>query len=147
MEKIALFPGSFDPMTIGHLDILKRAEPLFDKIIVAIGVNTEKKTLFPLEHRIERIRIAIAKMSKIEVCTYNTLTTDFCHEIGARFILRGVRSITDFEYEKKIADINKLISPEIETVIMLADIKYATISSSMVREMLAFGKDVSQYTV
>lgn len=147
MEKIALFPGSFDPMTVGHLALLKRAESLFDKIIVAIGVNTEKKALFPLDQRIERIRIATSEMPNIEVCTYDTLTTDFCREKGAKFILRGVRSIADFEYEKNIADINKLLCPEIETVILLADIQYATISSSMVREMIAFGKDVSQYTV
>lgn len=147
MSRIAIFPGSFDPMTIGHLALLKRATPLFDKIIVAIGVNTEKSGFYPIDQRVERIRKAVADMPQVEVETYSCLTTDFCRQKGAGYILRGVRDSVDFAYEQKIADINRLIAPDIETVILLADQQYATISSSMVRELAAFGKDINKYIV
>lgn len=147
MSRIAIFPGSFDPMTIGHLALLKRATPLFDKIIVAIGVNTEKSGFYPIDQRVERIRKAVADMQQVEVETYSCLTTDFCHQKGAGYIMRGVRDSVDFAYEQKIADINRLIAPDIETVILLADQQYATISSSMVRELAAFGKDINKYIV
>ncbi len=147
MSRIAIFPGSFDPMTIGHLALLKRATPLFDKIIVAIGVNTEKSGFYPINQRVERIRKAVADMPQVEVETYSCLTTDFCRQKGAGYILRGVRDSVDFAYEQKIADINRLIAPDIETVILLADQQYATISSSMVRELAAFGKDINKYIV
>ena len=147
MSRIAIFPGSFDPMTIGHLALLKRATPLFDKIIVAIGVNTEKSGFYPIDQRVERIRKAVADMPQVEVETYSCLTTDFCRQKGAGYILRGVRDSVDFAYEQKIADINRLIAPDIETVILLADQQYVTISSSMVRELAAFGKDINKYIV
>ena len=147
MSNIAVFPGSFDPMTIGHLNLLKRALPLFDRIIVAVGVNVDKKSFYPLIERLERIRKAVGEMPQVEVDTYSCLTTDFCRQKGAKYILRGVRDSADYAYEQKIADINRLIAPDIETVIMLADLEYATISSSMVRELASFGKDVSEYMV
>ena len=145
--KTAVFPGSFDPMTTGHLALIKKALPLFDRIIVAIGVNTTKQAFMPIEERIARIRKATADIPQIEVDTYDCLTTDYCHKKGAGFILRGVRDSSDFEYERKIADINRTIAPDIETVILIADAAYSTISSTMVRELAAFGKDVDKYIV
>lgn len=142
-SRIAVFPGSFDPMTIGHLELLRQAAPLFDKIIVAIGTNTEKKSFFPLEQRMERIEAAVSTLPNVEVATYSTLTTDFCKVRGARFMLRGLRSTVDFEYERNIAEINRMVAPDIETVFLLADPRYAAVSSSMVRELMAFGKDAS----
>lgn len=147
MDRIAIFPGSFDPMTIGHIALIKKALPLFDKIIVAIGINTVKKSFQPLEERLARIRRALSGMPQVEVEAYDCLTTDLCRQKGAKFILRGVRSNADFEYERNIADINRTVAPDIETVILLADPEMAVISSSMVRELAAFGKDVSKWTI
>lgn len=145
MDRIAIFPGSFDPMTTGHMALLKRALPLFDKIIVAVGVNKDKQGAFPLDERLQRIRKAVSAMPQVEVDTYTTLTTDFCREKGARFILRGIRSITDYEYERNIADINRRLAPDIETVLLFADPAQAVVSSSMIRELKSFGKDYSEY--
>lgn len=147
MDRIAIFPGSFDPITIGHIALIKKALPLFDKIIVAIGINTVKKSFQPLEERLARIRRALSGMPQVVVEAYDCLTTDLCHQKGAKFILRGVRSNADFEYERNIADINRTVAPDIETVILLADPEMAVISSSMVRELAAFGKDVSKWTI
>ena len=145
MERIALFPGSFDPFTIGHIALIRKALPLFDRIIIAVGINTGKHCFQPLDERIAVIRRAISDMPHVEVDSYSCLTTDFCKQKGARFILRGVRDNSDFEYERKIADINRIVAPDIETVILLADPQSATISSTMVRELAAFGQDVSQW--
>lgn len=145
MSRIAVFPGSFDPMTTGHLALLRRALPLFDRIVVAVGINTEKKGFMPVDERVEHIQMAVAAMPKVEVTTYSCLTTDLCRQLGASYILRGVRDAADFAYEQKIADINRLIAPDIETVILLADPSTAIISSSMVRELAAFGKDINKY--
>lgn len=145
MPRIAVFPGSFDPMTTGHLALLDRALPLFDKIIVAVGVNKDKQCAFPLDERLQRIRNAVAHMPQVEVETYETLTTDFCREKGARFIVRGIRSLADYEYERNIADINRRIAPDIETVCFFADPAQAVVSSSMIRELKAFGKDYSEF--
>ena len=134
-------------MTIGHLNILQRALPLFDRIIVAIGVNSDKKGFMPIEERLARIRHATLEMPNVEVTTYNTLTTAFCKKKQARYIIRGVRSQTDFEYERNIAAINRLLDPEIETVLLFADARFEAISSSMVRELAAFGEDISPYVV
>lgn len=147
MPRTAIFPGSFDPMTTGHLALLERALPLFDRIIVAVGVNTGKQGFLPVDERLERIRRAVAQMPQVEVLTYSCLTTDLCRQTGAQFILRGVRDAADFAYEQKIADINRLVAPDIETVLLLADPATAVVSSSMVRELAAFGKDVSKYVV
>ena len=132
-------------MTIGHLALLQRAVSLFDKIIVAVGINTDKHCFQPLDERLASIRLAVKDMPQVEVCYYKCLTTDFCREKSAKFILRGVRDNADFEYERKIADINRQVAPDIETVILLADPKNAVISSTMVRELAAFGHDVSQW--
>lgn len=145
MERIAIFPGSFDPMTTGHLALIRRSTALFDKIIVAVGINTGKNSFQPLAERLAHIRRAVADMPQVDVESYSCLTTDFCRQHDAGFILRGVRDNADYEYERKIADINHLLAPDIETVLILADPEHAVVSSSMVRELAAFGKDVSQW--
>ena len=143
-ERIALFPGSFDPFTIGHQSLVKRGLALADRIIIAIGINENKQSCFPLEERLEAIRSLFQDDPRIEVITYHTLTTDLAEKTGAQFILRGSRSVIDFEYEKTIADINRTLTG-IETVFLLAEPQYAHISSSAVRELLHFGKDVSAF--
>ncbi len=143
-ERIALFPGSFDPFTIGHQSLVKRGLALVDRIIIAIGINENKQYHFPLEERLETIRSLFRDDPRIEVITYHTLTTDLAEKTKAQFILRGIRSVIDFEYEKTIADINRTLTG-IETVFLLAEPQYAHISSSAVRELLHFGKDVSAF--
>jgi pantetheine-phosphate adenylyltransferase len=140
---IAVFPGSFDPITLGHYDIIKRGVGLFDKIIVAIGVNAEKKYMFPLEERRRFIEEAFADEPKIEVITYEGLTIDLCKKVGAQFILRGLRNPADFEFEKAIAHTNRELS-QIETVFLLTAARTSYISSSIVRDVLRNGGD---YTI
>jgi pantetheine-phosphate adenylyltransferase len=144
-QKIALFPGSFDPITIGHKSIVERALPMFDKIVVAVGSNTAKNSVFPLEKRIEWIERTFAQYDNVEVVTFNSLTVDFCREIGAKYILRGLRNSTDFQYERNIARINQELDSEIETIFLMTKPDDAAISSSLVREILSFGRDVSQF--
>lgn len=144
-KKIALFPGSFDPITKGHKSIVERALPMFDKIVVAVGTNTAKNSVFPLEKRIEWIEKTFAQYDNVEVVTFNSLTVDFCREIGAKYILRGLRNSTDFQYERNIARINQELDNEIETIFLMTKPDDAAISSSLVREILSFGRDVSQF--
>jgi pantetheine-phosphate adenylyltransferase len=141
--KIAVFPGSFDPITLGHYDIIKRGISLFDKIIVAIGVNAEKKYMFSLDDRLEFIRESFKDEHKVEVITYEGLTIDLCKKVGAKFILRGLRNPADFEFEKAIAHTNRQLS-RIETVFLLTAAKTSYISSSIVRDVLRHGGD---YTI
>lgn len=143
--KIAVFPGSFDPITIGHVDIVKRSIPLFDKIIVAIGVNTQKKYLFSLEQRTEWIKEVFKDYPTIEVSSYNGLTINYCKEIGAQYLLRGIRSASDFEYEKTIAHLNHTMESQIETILMLSPPEYSSISSTIVREIILGKGDVSKF--
>ena len=143
-ERIAVSPGSFDPFAVGHASIVRRALPLFDKIIIAVGINEAKKTLLPVDERVAAIRKVYAAEPKVEVESYSTLTIDFAKAKGAHFILRGLRSVRDFEYERDIAEMNSRISG-IETVLLFTEHQYACISSSAVRELIAFGKDVSNY--
>lgn len=131
----AIFPGSFDPFTLGHLDILKRSLPLFDEIVVGVGNNIEKKTMFSIDQRIAFIKNCFLKEQKIKVKSYNGLTIDFCKEIGANFIVRGIRNNGDFEFEKAIARTNRKLS-KIETVFLLTSAKTSFISSSIVRELI-----------
>ncbi len=140
---IAIFPGSFDPITNGHVDIIKRALPLFDKIIIAIGVNSDKKYMFPLEQRKQFISDTFANESKINVDTYQGLTIDFCKKTGADFILRGLRNPADFEFEKAIAHTNRILS-NIETIFLLTSVETSFISSSIVRDILKYEGDVSK---
>jgi pantetheine-phosphate adenylyltransferase len=141
--KTAVFPGSFDPITLGHYDIIKRGVSLFDKVIVAIGVNAEKKYMFSLEDRLEFIRESFKDEPKVEVVTYEGLTIDLCKKVGAKFILRGLRNPADFEFEKAIAHTNRQLS-KIETVFLLTAAKTSYISSSIVRDVLRHGGD---YTI
>ena len=145
MPKIALFPGSFDPITRGHEALIRKALPLFDKIIVVIGDNTRKHTMFPLEQRLLWVRQTFADTPQIEVACHHGLTVDYCHEVGARSIIRGVRNGIDFGYEQEIARINKEIAPDVESVFLLPDAGTEVVSSTMVRELLTFGKDVTPY--
>lgn len=133
--KKAVFPGSFDPITNGHMDIIERALPLFDEIVIAIGINSEKKYMFSLEERIAFIKKATHLNPKIQIKTYEGLTVDFCKSQGIDFILRGLRNPADFEFEKAIAQTNRKLS-EIETVFLLTSAKTAFISSSIVRDIL-----------
>lgn len=143
-EKIAVFPGSFDPFTIGHYSIVNRGLQLFDKIIIAIGNNEQKKSSFSVDRRLSQLESLYRQEKKVEILVYDTLTTDFAKKVGAQFILRGIRSVQDFEYEKNIADINRSLTG-IETLFLLAEPEYAHISSSVVRELLHYGKDISQF--
>jgi len=145
MERIAVFPGSFDPITKGHESIIRRAVPLFDHIIVAIGENPEKKSFFELERRIKWVREVFAGVSAVSVESYHGLTVDFCKEKGARFLLRGLRTSADFEFERSIGQINKNLYPEIETVFLLTTPEYTALNSSIVREILKNGGNPSQF--
>ena len=142
--KTALFPGTFDPFTIGHDALVRRALDIVDELYIAIGINTEKRTMLTLEERIERISTLYKNEPRIHVVSYEGLTTDFAQSIGTRFIIRGVRNTIDFEYERNIADINRMLTG-IDTILLISDPKHATISSSMVRELAHFGKDISAY--
>ena len=142
--KTAIFPGSFDPFTVGHQDIVRRALPLFDRIVIGVGVNAQKTPLFSPEERVEMIRKAFKDEPRITVRTYSNLTVDFAREEGAAFMLRGVRSTVDFEYEKAFAEANKQLSG-LETVLMLTKPEYEHISSSLVRDLYSYGKDITPY--
>ncbi len=144
MKKTALFAGTFDPYTIGHHSIVKRAMAMFDKIIIAIGRNNAKTSQTDAEKRVENIARIYADEPRVEVVTYEGLTADFAREQGACCLLRGVRSVKDFEYERDLADINREISG-IETIILPCEPQYAAISSSAVRELMSYGKDVSKF--
>jgi pantetheine-phosphate adenylyltransferase len=136
MKKVAIFPGSFDPITIGHVDIVKRALPLFDEIIIAIGVNSQKQSLFTLEKRIEWIEKVFKGQKNIRVESYEGLTVNFCVKKKAHYIIRGIRSASDFEYEKTIAHLNTAMVPGLETVLILATAEFSSISSTIVREII-----------
>ena len=142
--RTAIFPGTFDPFTIGHDALVRRALDIVDELYIAIGINTEKRTMLTLEERIERISTLYKNEPRIHVVSYEGLTTDFAQSIGTRFIIRGVRNTIDFEYERNIADINRMLTG-IDTILLISDPKHATISSSMVRELAHFGKDISAY--
>jgi len=144
MKKIAIFPGTFDPFTIGHLSLVERGLALVDEIIIAIGVNPNKKTFFSLEQRIEMISNLFKQNPKIRVQSYESLTVDFAKEVDAQFILRGIRSVADFEYEKNIADVNRKISG-IETFVLFTEPEHTHISSSIVRELLSYGRSVTDF--
>ncbi|MET2985657.1 pantetheine-phosphate adenylyltransferase [Aureibaculum conchae] len=133
--KRALFPGSFDPLTLGHYDIIERGVKVFDEVVVAIGINAEKKYMFSLEKRKQFIEDAFKEFPKVKVVTYKGLTVDFCKEIDAKFILRGLRNPADFEFEKAIAHTNRDLAP-VETVFLLTSAKTSYISSSIVRDVI-----------
>jgi len=140
----AIFPGSFDPITLGHVDIINRALPLFDEIVIAIGVNADKQYMFSLEERIQFIKENYKNEVKVTVETYSGLTTDFCQKINVDFILRGLRNPADFEFEKAIAQTNRKLS-NIETVFLLTSADTAYISSSIVRDVYRHGGDITSF--
>jgi len=143
--KIAVFPGSFDPITTGHTDIVYRVLPLFDKIVVAIGVNDNKKTLFPLEQRMGWLKEVFRDEEQIVVDYFQGLTVDYCRKIGAHFLVRGLRSAADFDYEKTISQVNTTIGDKLETVFLISQPKYSHISSTIVREIIKAGGNASQF--
>lgn len=132
----ALFPGSFDPFTAGHEAVARRVAPLFDRLVVAVGVNSEKHCMFSTEERMERIRRMLADLPNVEVTTYSGMTIDLCHQIGAQCIIRGIRTTDDFEYEQLIATVNRRQDPSIETFLVMADAEHRDISSTLEREKL-----------
>ena len=140
----AIFTGSFDPFTIGHYDIVSRALPLFSRIVIGVGVNERKQYMQSAEQRCATIASIYADEPKIEVKSYSDLTVDFARREGAAYIIKGVRSVKDFEYEREQADINRQLSG-IDTILLYSDPRYSSISSSMVRELIHFGQDVSRY--
>ncbi|MCD2421198.1 pantetheine-phosphate adenylyltransferase [Niabella pedocola] len=145
MSRICLFPGTFDPITLGHVDIINRALPLFDKIIVGIGINTSKSPMFSPEKRLSWIKGIYPDSSRIEGAIYEGLTVNFCKEIGAHFILRGIRYVSDFEYEKTIADANRTLDPTIETVFLTGEPKYTSVASTIVRDIIKNNGDASPF--
>jgi pantetheine-phosphate adenylyltransferase len=145
MKRIAVFPGSFDPITIGHTDLVKRALPLFDQVIIALGENGQKIPMFDLEERLARIKSAFVGEPKIEVMSYQGLTVEFCKQQQATHILRGLRNPADFEFEKNIAQVNRVLSAEVETVFLMCNPLHTAISSSIVRDIIKNGGDVSMF--
>ena len=145
MKTTALFPGSFDPFTAGHLNILKRALTMFDNVVIAVGINQDKRGFFQMEKRIDIIRQSTAGMEGVSVIQYDNLTINTCRAMGIRHIVRGVRNMIDFETERSIADANRRLAPEIETIIIPTAQEYAHISSSAVRDILKHGGDYSAF--
>lgn len=144
LKNCAIFPGSFDPFTIGHASIVARGLPLFDRIVIGVGVNESKRALYSLQERVARIRKLYRDEPRIQVESYTGLTIDFARSVGAAYILRGLRSVKDFEYERDIAAMNKRLSG-IETVLLFTEPDLQSISSSVVRELASYGKDIIEF--
>lgn len=145
MSRICLFPGTFDPLTLGHTDIINRSLNLFDKIVVGIGMNALKAPMFSGEQRLLWIREIYKDQPKVEAALYDGLTVNFCRTIGARFILRGIRYVSDFEYEKTIADANRTLDSSIETIFLTGEPKYTSVASTIVRDIIRNGGDASHF--
>jgi len=145
MARTCLFPGTFDPVTLGHVDIINRAIPLFDKIVVAIGANAAKQPMFSPEQRLLWIQEIFKNEPKVSGAVYEGLTIDFCRQINAQFILRGIRYVSDFEYEKTIADANRAMDPGIETIFLTGEPKYTSVASTIVRDILRNRGDASPF--
>ncbi len=144
MQRICLFPGTFDPITLGHVDVIKRSVSLFDKMIIAIGKNSQKAPMFTIEQRMAWIEEIFKDYPQISVMSYEGLTINFCKEVGAQYMIRGIRYIADFEYEKAIADMNRMLMPEVETLFLTCAPEYSTISSTIVRDVIRNNGDVSK---
>jgi pantetheine-phosphate adenylyltransferase len=145
MQKICLFPGTFDPITLGHVDVIRRALPLFDKIIVAVGMNAGKAPMYSPEQRQTWIDEIFKDEEKVSAAVYEGLTVNFCKEVKAQYILRGIRYVSDFEYEKTIADANRTLDPHIETFFLTCEPKYTSIASTIVRDIIRNGGDASLF--
>ena len=145
MEKIAIFPGSFDPFTKGHEDIVRRGARFFDKVIVAVGHNTKKQRYFDLDEMISKIDEVFEGDESVSVMKYNELTAGLAKKYGANYLLRGLRNTTDFEYENSIAEVNKSLNPDLETVFLITSPQYASINSSVIREVHKYGGDIREF--
>jgi pantetheine-phosphate adenylyltransferase len=145
MDKICLFPGTFDPVTLGHTDIIGRSLPLFDKLVIGIGRNSNKTAMFSEEQRLNWLREIYKDEPKIHVLAYDGLTVNCCKSVGANFILRGIRYVNDFEYEKAIADMNRSLANNVETIFLTCLPKYTSVASTLVRDVIRNGGDVSQF--
>lgn len=143
--KVAVFPGSFDPLTLGHLDLIKRGSALFDQLAVAVMANSTKKPLFTLDERVQQVKEAVAGFDNVSVITSQGLTVDLMNKIGADYLMRGLRNSKDFEYERDIAAMNQFLDSQVETVFLLADPKYQHLSSSLLKEVAMNGGDISAY--
>jgi pantetheine-phosphate adenylyltransferase len=143
--RICLFPGTFDPVTLGHLDIVNRALPLFDKLYIGIGVNANKEPMFSAEQRSSWFKEIFKDQPKVDVIVYEGLTVDCCTRIHANYILRGIRYVNDFEYEKAIADMNRTIDKKVETIFLTCLPQYTSVASTLVRDVLRYGGDISQF--
>ena len=144
-ERKAVFPGSFDPITTGHVDLVLRALPLFDQIIVAIGVNSQKHTLFELDKRKQWIEKVFADEPRIKVDVFEGLTVHFCKKVGARYLIRGLRNASDFDYEKTISQLNHIVGDQVETVFLISRPEFSHISSTIVREIIKGGGDARPF--
>ena len=145
MSKICVFPGTFDPITLGHVDIIQRALPLFDRIVVAVGKNAVKSPMFSAEQRQLWIEEIFKGNEKVEAAVFDGLTVNFCKEVGAKYILRGIRYVSDFEYEKAIADANRTLDPSLETFFLTCEPKYTSVASTIVRDIIRNGGDASLF--
>ena len=143
--RIAVFPGSFDPITTGHVDLVRRARPLFDEIVVAVGVNTQKRCLYDLETRMTWLREVFAGEASVRVDSFERLTAHYCRRIGAQYLLRGLRNASDFDYEKTISQLNHIVGEGLETVFLIAQPEYTHISSTIVREIIKGGGDARRF--
>jgi pantetheine-phosphate adenylyltransferase len=145
MQRICLFPGTFDPVTLGHVDIIDRSLPLFDKVVVGIGLNASKAVMFSAEQRLQWIQEIYKDEPKVEGAVYEGLTVNFCKTIGAKFIIRGIRYVSDFEYEKTIADANRTLDKTIETIFLTGEPKYTSVASTIVRDIIRNGGDAQLF--
>ena len=145
MVQTAVYPGSFDPISLGHLDIIERAAQIFDKVIVAVLINTEKKGFFPIDERIEMVQHVTRHLPNVEVRGFSGLTVNFLKEVGARVIIRGLRVVSDFDFELQMANANRALEPEIETLMMMTSPNYSYLSSSLVRQVMHFGGNLEGF--
>lgn len=143
--KKAIYPGSFDPVTLGHIDVIERASKLFDHLIIGVLNNSAKTPLFSVEERVKMLKEVTKHLTNVEVKSFGGLTVDFARECGANGLVRGLRAVTDFEYELQIAQLNRVIAPEIDTVFLITNLNYAYLSSSSVKEVAAYGGDISSF--
>ena len=145
MQRICLFPGTFDPVTLGHIDIINRSLPLFDKVVVGIGINASKDPMFTADQRKQWFEEIYKDQPQVEVAIYDGLTVKFCQSIDAKFIIRGIRYVSDFEYEKTIADANRTMDRHIETIFLTGEPKYTSVASTIVRDIIRNGGDASPF--
>ena len=143
-DRIAIYPGSFDPPTNGHLDIVQRASRLFDRVVIGVGRNLSKKTVFTADERVALMQEACAKLKNVEVVTFDSLQVEFARQVGATFIIRGIRALSDFEFEFEMANMNRLLAEELEMVFLMTAPEYLFVSASRVKELVAFGAPVDR---